>query len=128
MKYLLGLDIGTSATKTVLFDETMKVIASASEEYPMYQPQNGWAEQNPKDWYNASLHTIQEVLVKSKINPEDVKIPRCVQFILIRRDHLIFRCRDRTQKTSALCIFLYPHPTHDRRLSSKISDRLNHRS
>ena len=48
MKYLLGLDIGTSATKTVLFDETMKVIASASEEYPMYQPQNGWAEQNPK--------------------------------------------------------------------------------
>ena len=73
MKYLLGLDIGTSATKTVLFDETMKVIASASEEYPMYQPQNGWAEQNPKDWYNASLHTIQEVLVKSKINPEDVK-------------------------------------------------------
>lgn len=33
MKYLLGLDIGTSATKTVLFDETMKVIASASEEY-----------------------------------------------------------------------------------------------
>lgn len=48
MKYLLGLDIGTSATKTVLFDETMKVIASASEEYPMYQPQNGWAEQNQK--------------------------------------------------------------------------------
>lgn len=32
IKYLLGLDIGTSATKTVLFDETMKVIASASEE------------------------------------------------------------------------------------------------
>ena len=53
MKYLLGLDIGTSATKTVLFDETMKVIASASKEYPMYQPQNGWAEQNrAKDWYN----------------------------------------------------------------------------
>lgn len=48
MKYLLGLDIGTSTTKTVLFDETMKVMASTSEEYPMYQPQNGWAEQNPK--------------------------------------------------------------------------------
>ncbi|HJF84870.1 MAG TPA: xylulokinase, partial [Megamonas hypermegale] len=54
MKYLLGLDIGTSATKTVLFDETMQPVASASEEYPLYQPQNGWAEQNPEDWYNAS--------------------------------------------------------------------------
>ena len=39
----------------------------------MYQPQNGWAEQNPKDWYNASLHTIQVFGKKSKINPEDVK-------------------------------------------------------
>ena len=66
MKYLLGLDIGTSATKTVLFDETMKVIASASEEYPMYQPQNGWAEQNPKDWYNASSYNSRS-LVKSKL-------------------------------------------------------------
>ena len=44
MQYLIGIDIGTSATKTVLFDEDCRVIASASEEYPLYQPQNGWAE------------------------------------------------------------------------------------
>ena len=72
MKYLLGIDLGTSATKTVLFDETMKVVASASEEYPLYQPQNGWAEQQPQDWYNASLHTIKSVLEKTKINKEDI--------------------------------------------------------
>ena len=73
MKYLLGLDIGTSATKTVLFDETMQPVASASEEYPLYQPQNGWAEQNPEDWYNASLHTIQQVIAKAKVDPKDIK-------------------------------------------------------
>lgn len=72
MKYLLGIDLGTSATKTVLFDETMQVVASASEEYPLYQPKNGWAEQKPEDWYNASLHTIQSVLAKTNINPEDI--------------------------------------------------------
>lgn len=73
MRYLLGLDIGTSATKTVLFDETMQPVAFASEEYPMYQPENGWAEQNPEDWYNASLHTIQKVLAESGVNSEDIK-------------------------------------------------------
>ena len=57
MKYLLGIDLGTSGTKTVLFDQNGKGICSATVEYPMYQPQNGWAEQDPKDWYNAAVST-----------------------------------------------------------------------
>ena len=44
MKYVIGIDLGTSGTKTVLFDENGKVIASNTVEYPMYQPKNGWAE------------------------------------------------------------------------------------
>lgn len=48
MRYLLGVDLGTSGTKTVLFDETGKVIASKTVEYPLLQPKNGWAEQDPK--------------------------------------------------------------------------------
>ncbi|MBR7161484.1 MAG: hypothetical protein IKD07_03625, partial [Clostridia bacterium] len=47
MKYVIGIDLGTSGTKTVLFDEMGAVIASALVEYPMYQPQNSWAEQKP---------------------------------------------------------------------------------
>jgi len=73
MRYLLGIDVGTSATKTVLFDENCQAIASASEEYPLYQPQNGWAEQNPEDWYHATVHTIQSVLTKSEVPAADVK-------------------------------------------------------
>ena len=49
MKYVMGIDIGTSATKTVLFDDTCQAVAMASCEYPLYQPQNGWAEQQPED-------------------------------------------------------------------------------
>ena len=50
MEYLIGIDVGTSATKTVLFDKKGNIIASASREYPLYQPHNGWAEQKPEDW------------------------------------------------------------------------------
>ena len=72
MKYVLGIDLGTSGTKTVLFDQTGKGICSATVEYPMYQPKNGWAEQKPEDWYNAAVSTIRTVLEKSGVDNKDV--------------------------------------------------------
>lgn len=72
MKYVIGCDIGTSATKTVLFDERFNVIASKSQEYPMYQPQNGWAEQKPEDWRDAVIATIKSVVGNSDVNSEDI--------------------------------------------------------
>ncbi|MBO5212524.1 MAG: xylulokinase [Clostridia bacterium] len=61
MRYLIGIDIGTSGTKTVLFDENGKNIRQKTVEYPMSQPKNGWAEQDPDDWYNAVLETLKYV-------------------------------------------------------------------
>ena len=72
MKYLLGIDLGTSGTKTVLFDQNGNGICSATEEYPMYTPQNGWAEQDPNDWYNAAVATIRTVLSRSGVSKDDV--------------------------------------------------------
>jgi xylulokinase len=62
MKTILGIDIGTSGTKTILTDERGHVLASHTEEYPMYQPHNGWAEQNPEDWWNAVQVGIKTVI------------------------------------------------------------------
>lgn len=53
MRYLLGLDIGTSGTKTALFDELGNTIETATYGYDLYQPQAGLAEQNPEDWWEA---------------------------------------------------------------------------
>ena len=73
MAYLLGIDIGTSGTKTVLFNDQGDTIASALGEYPLYQPQIGWAEQDPEDWWKATVDTIRQVLAKSGVNPADIK-------------------------------------------------------
>ena len=45
MQYAIGVDLGTSATKTILINQNGKIIAEESVKYPMYQPENGWAEQ-----------------------------------------------------------------------------------
>lgn len=72
MRYVIGIDLGTSATKAVLFDETGEKIASASAEYPMVQPQNGWAEQDPEDWWNAAVTVIDEMLTISSVSPDEI--------------------------------------------------------
>ena len=69
--HLLGVDIGTSGTKTVLFDESGVTIASDVQEYPLYQPYIGWAEQDPNDWWQAVYTSINNVISKSGIT--DIK-------------------------------------------------------
>ena len=44
MKYLIGLDAGTSGAKCIMDDATGKVVASSIQEYPLYTPHPGWAE------------------------------------------------------------------------------------
>ncbi len=73
MAYILGVDIGTSGTKTVLFSEDGTPVASATYEYPLYTPQNGYAEQEPLDWWNASVNGIKDVIAESKVSPDDIK-------------------------------------------------------
>ena len=51
MRYLLGLDIGTSGTKTALFDENGNTMESATYGYELYQPNLGWVEQKPEEWW-----------------------------------------------------------------------------
>jgi hypothetical protein len=72
MKYTIGIDVGTSGTKTVLFDQNGAKIASALMEYPMMQPKNGWAEQSPADWWTAAAGTIRQVVTDSAVNPADI--------------------------------------------------------
>jgi xylulokinase len=54
----LGIDIGTSAVKTVLVDSDQHIIASASEPLTVQRPQPGWSEQDPQSWIDATSATI----------------------------------------------------------------------
>ena len=71
-KYLIGLDIGTSGAKCIIVDETGKVIASSTQEYPLYTPKPGWAEQDPKDWWDACVRGLKVILPKSGVDPKDI--------------------------------------------------------
>ncbi|MCX6378400.1 MAG: FGGY family carbohydrate kinase, partial [Armatimonadetes bacterium] len=73
MSYLVGIDIGTSGTKTILIDETGRVLARAMAEYPLYSPKPLWSEQEPSDWRDATFATVRKVLTDSGVDPREVK-------------------------------------------------------
>ena len=72
MGIALGIDIGTSGTKTLAIDETGRILASASAEYPCDHPHAGWSEQDPELWWKATCETIKAVIQIAQIKPEDV--------------------------------------------------------
>jgi gluconokinase len=69
---VLGVDIGTTSTKTVAYDVSGAVLASASSGYPLHEPQPGYAEQDPDQIVAAVLSTIRSVV--SDLRPQDVPI------------------------------------------------------
>ena len=73
MNYCIGIDLGTSATKTILVNEAGETVATAEYAYPMYEPHNGWAEQDPADWRKAVLTTVKQVVEKAGVSALDVK-------------------------------------------------------
>jgi xylulokinase len=65
MQTLLGIDLGTTGVKAALFAvEDGRVLADAFVDYPLYHPAPGWAEQQPEEWWQATIAAIKACLVK----------------------------------------------------------------
>ena len=73
MSYFLGIDIGTSGTKTIVINESGVILAEATDTYPCHHPQPLWSEQDPEDWWQATVSTVRAVMKKAKLKPADVK-------------------------------------------------------
>ena len=73
MSYLLGIDIGTSGTKTLICDEKGKVLATAMAEHAIYSPKPGWSEQKPEDWWAACGKATKAVLKKAGVKGSEIK-------------------------------------------------------
>lgn len=72
-QYLIGLDIGTSGAKCILADAQGAVVASSTQEYPLYTPKPGWAEQNPADWWAAVARGCREIVGKAGVKSDEIK-------------------------------------------------------
>lgn len=72
MGVYLGIDVGTSGTKTLAMRESGEILATATAEYPLSSPKPGWSEQAPEDWWQGTIQSVRQVLKKGGVKPPEV--------------------------------------------------------
>ena len=65
MSHLLAIDQGTTSTRSLLFDASGRLLASAQREFSQSYPQPGWVEHDPRTIWRDVLHTAREVIAKA---------------------------------------------------------------
>ncbi|WML43014.1 xylulokinase [Neobacillus sp. PS3-40] len=73
MKYVIGIDLGTSAVKAILVNEKGEVCAETSRSYPLIQTKAGYNEQNPEEWVEQTIAALAELVSKSSIQSQDIE-------------------------------------------------------
>ncbi|MHC4200580.1 MAG: xylulokinase [Planctomycetota bacterium] len=73
MAVVLGIDVGTSGTRTLVVDEQGKVLGAASSPHTDHTPKPLWSEQEPEEWWTATVSSVKEALASTGVKPEDVK-------------------------------------------------------
>lgn len=58
----IGIDLGTSAVKLLLMEQTGAIVNQISRDYPVRYPYPGWSEQDPEDWWQRVQEGISLLL------------------------------------------------------------------
>ncbi len=72
MAYYLGIDIGTSGTKALIMDARARVLGTGTGDHSVQAPKPGWSEQDPQEWWAATIKATRSAIRKSKINPKKI--------------------------------------------------------
>ena len=73
MAYLIGIDIGTSGTKALACDTGGQVLGTATAEHDIASPQPGWSEQDPRQWWGATVEATRELIERAHLKPDECK-------------------------------------------------------
>ncbi|HLS60798.1 MAG TPA: xylulokinase [Virgibacillus sp.] len=73
MKYVIGVDLGTSAVKILLVNQAGDVVKEVSKPLPLIQEKTGYSEQNPKDWVDQTVAGLSDLMNNFDGNPENIE-------------------------------------------------------
>lgn len=73
MKHVLGIDLGTSAVKVLLVNQTGKVVQEVAKPYPLMHEKVGYSEQNPQDWVDQTIAALSDLLTNFTGDPKTIE-------------------------------------------------------
>jgi glycerol kinase len=72
MKYILALDQGTTSSRSIIYSESLRVIATAQKEFTQHFPQPGWVEHDGMEIWETILSTAREAIAKAGISAGEI--------------------------------------------------------
>ena len=72
MKYILAIDQGTTSSRAIIFDESMKLEVIAQEEFTQHFPKSGWVEHDPSDLLTTTLRTCNKAIERAKLSSDQI--------------------------------------------------------
>lgn len=72
MTSILAIDQGTTSSRAIVFDESIRPVATAQQEYPQHYPQSGWVEHDPMDIWESTLQTCRDALKQADKTAADI--------------------------------------------------------
>jgi xylulokinase len=73
MKYVIGIDLGTSSVKTILVNKRGEICSEVSKHYPLLHEKTSYSEQNPEEWVQQTANALNELIVTSNVKSEDIE-------------------------------------------------------
>jgi xylulokinase len=71
-RLLLGVDLGTTATKAALYDTTARLVSEGRADVPLYHPQPGSVEQEMGDFYDSAVVAVRQCMDSCRVDPSQV--------------------------------------------------------
>ena len=72
MTHILAIDQGTTSSRAILFDQGLRVVATAQEEFPQHFPTAGWVEHDPADLWSTVAGTARAVIEKAGVDARTI--------------------------------------------------------
>ena len=71
-RYILAIDQGTTSTRSVVFDPSMRIVGMAQKEFPQYFPKSGWVEHDGEEIWQSVVRTLRDALAKAQIGADQI--------------------------------------------------------
>ena len=72
MPHIIAIDQGTTSTRSIVFDASLKAVASAQEEFAQHYPRSGWVEHDAEDLWATAKRTLKGAVEKAGVAPSDI--------------------------------------------------------
>jgi glycerol kinase len=70
--HILAIDQGTTSTRSIVFDEKLRIVAQAQKEFEQHLPRSGWVEHDPEDLWSSTVSTCFEALARAGLALTDI--------------------------------------------------------